>query len=402
MCVEISTLGYSAQLEYKPGDHVGILASNRKELVDAVLSKVTNAPPPDQLVKVEVLREKSSVFGTSKQWTVDDRFLPFTLRTAFTNYLDITSPLTQNMLMLMSTQAACETDRIQLEKLATDHVEYEKWKLNGYPNLAEVLEEFPSVRPNASLLIIKLPKLQPRFYSISSSPKHTDDINITVGVVEYTPKGKSTHYGVCSKWLEDISTNETIPMFVRGAPSFRLPEDKTCPIIMAGAGTGIAPFRSFWQERKIDMEMYSSPSGINGKGWSKMVLYFGCRQKNIDDLYKTEIEQMVREKVISAYYPAYSRELGQKKVYIQDLMSVNSEDIYDCIVNKQGHFFVCGDVRMAADVTKTLEIIIQKHSVVKMSLDEAKNYVNWMKENLRFHEDIFGNNLTNSTNSDQK
>jgi sulfite reductase alpha subunit-like flavoprotein len=97
-----------------------------------------------------------------------------------------------------------------------DHVAYEEWRLNGYPNLAEFLEEFQSVKPNASLLITQLPKLQPRFYSISSSSKiYSDDIHITVGVVQYKSRGKNMHYGVCSKWLDELSINGIIPSYVR-------------------------------------------------------------------------------------------------------------------------------------------------------------------------------------------
>jgi nitric-oxide synthase len=213
--VELSTQGLS-EFEYKPGDHVGIVASNRRELVDSLLSKITNAPPPDQLIKIELLKEKTTVFGTTSQWTVDERYPPFTLRTALTNYLDITSPVTQNMLLYLSTQSATDTDRVNLERLAKDHVAYEEWKINGWPNLVEVLDEFASVKPNASLLITQLPKLQPRFYSISSSPKQSDNIHLTVGLVEYKPVGKATHYGVCSKWLDELAEGQVVPTFVRG------------------------------------------------------------------------------------------------------------------------------------------------------------------------------------------
>lgn len=93
---------------------------------------------------------------------------------------------------------------------------YEDWKLRGWPNLVEVLDEFPSLRPDASLLITQLPKLQPRFYSISSSPKTTDDIHLTMGVVIYKPIGKAVHYGVCTKWLSDLNLGQMVPAFVRG------------------------------------------------------------------------------------------------------------------------------------------------------------------------------------------
>jgi nitric-oxide synthase len=171
---------------------------------------------------------------------------------------------------------------------------------------------------------------------------------------------------------------------------------------MVGAGTGIAPFKSFWQERKIDMDMSQTPTGVNGTRWGEMIVYFGCRQKSMDELYRSEIDQMIRDNVITSYYPAYSREPAQPKVYVQMLLAENYHEVWDMIVNKNGHFYVCGDVRMAAEVTQTLEFALQKH----MSLEEAKNYVLDMRENLRFHEDIFGNsvNLTinNTDNSSSK
>lgn len=170
-----------------------------------------------------------------------------------------------------------------------------------------------------------------------------------------------------------------------------MPDDLTCPIIMVGAGTGIAPFRSFWQERKIDMEMNPMPTGVNGKGWGEIILYFGCRHRGVDELYRGEIDALLKDGVISKYYPAYSRESSMRKYYVQNALSERSAEVYDLIMNRNCHFYVCGDVRMASAVTQTLERALSIHS--KMSLEEARIYVNEMKENLRFHEDIFGNNV---------
>ena len=98
------------------------------------------------------------------------------------------------------------------------------------------------------------------------------------------------------------------------AASFRLPDDKNSPIILVGSGTGIAPFRSFWQERKIDMQTHSLLDEGEKKGWGPMILYFGCRQPSVDELYKDEICQLLNENVLTAYYPAYSRIPNGKKV----------------------------------------------------------------------------------------
>ena len=312
LCIELSPQVHTNEMQFKPGDHIGILAENRQELVDKVLSRLLNAPDPDQLVRVEFHQEKNAIFGLSKEWIADDRFSCFTLRRAFAHFVDITSPLSQSMLMLMSAQALDEADRAKLEELASDHLAYEEWRLNGAPNLAEILDEFPSLRPNPSLLLDKLPRLQARFYSISSSPKLSSNVEITVGVVRYRPKGRSIHYGVCSGWLSELGEGGTVPAFVREAPSFRLPEDRTRPVVMVGAGTGIAPFRGFWQERRKELELFG-----NANGWGEMVLYFGCRQSKIDELYREEIEQMVKENVITSFYTAFSREANSKKVKVK-------------------------------------------------------------------------------------
>ena len=95
-----------------------------------------------------------------------------------------------------------------------------------------------------------------------------------------------------------------------------MPEDKTCPIILVGSGTGIAPFRSFWQERRKEMQMRSILNEEFKKRWGPMVLYFGCRQPDVDELYKEEIDQLIKENVLTAYYPAYSRIPNTKKVKI--------------------------------------------------------------------------------------
>lgn len=104
-----------------------------------------------------------------------------------------------------------------------------------------------------------------------------------------------------------------IIMFFR-APFFHLPEDKTIPILLIGAGTGIAPFRSFWLERKSEKTRLPRPTGINGNGWGDIILFFGCRNSQNDDLYSDEIKPLVKSNIINQYHVAYSREPNKPKV----------------------------------------------------------------------------------------
>lgn len=160
---------------------------------------------------------------------------------------------------------------------------------------------------------------------------------------------------------------------------------------MIGAGTGIAPFRSFWQERQVDMEMNLVTTDVNGKCFGEMILFFGCRYKGVHELYRSEIDELVKQGVISKYYPAYSRESKSGKYYVQDAVAKHGKEVYEAIVKRNGHVYICGQEQMAADAAKTLEVVLYKHS--HMKLEEVKVYLNEMKDNHRLHEDIFGNNV---------
>ncbi|XP_061880300.1 nitric oxide synthase, brain [Entelurus aequoreus] len=263
--------------------------------------------------------------------------------------------------------------------------EYEEWKWFNTPTLVEVLEEFPSIQLPSTLLLTQLPLLQPRYYSISSSPDvHPGEIHLTVAVVSYRAKDGEgpIHHGVCSSWLNRIEKGDVVPCFVRGAPNFQLPKDHQAPCILVGPGTGIAPFRSFWQQRLFDFEH----KGI--ESWP-MTLVFGCRQSEMDHIYKEETIQAKNKEVFKELYTAYSREPGKPKKYVQDVLREQlSERVYQCLREEGGHIYVCGDVTMAGDVLKTVQQIIKQQG--NMSLEDAGFYISKLRDENRYHEDIFG------------
>ncbi|NXY62117.1 NOS3 protein, partial [Callaeas wilsoni] len=186
---------------------------------------------------------------------------------------------------------------------------YEEWKWFRCPTLPEVLAEFPSVALPAALLLSQLPLLQPRYYSISSAPgAHPGEIHLTVAVVTYhSENGQGPlHYGVCSTWLARLQPGDTVPAFIRGAPSFRLPPAPDTPCILVGPGTGVAPFRSFWQHRLHLLHSGGGPLG-------PMVLVFGCRSSALDHIYREEMEEARQQGALSQVLTAFSREPGTPK-----------------------------------------------------------------------------------------
>uniref|UniRef100_A0AAR2LUL5 Nitric oxide synthase n=1 Tax=Pygocentrus nattereri TaxID=42514 RepID=A0AAR2LUL5_PYGNA len=372
-------------LKYLPGDHLGIFPGNHEDLVTALIDKLEDAPPVNQIIRVEFLEERNTALGVISNWTDESRIPPCTIYQAFKYFLDITTPPSPLLLQQFAPLATNEKQRKRLEVLSKGLQEYEEWKWYNNPTMVEVLEEFPSLQVPCTLLLTQLPLLQPRYYSISSSPDlHPGEIHLTVAVVSYRTRDGAgpIHHGVCSSWLNSLEAGDMVPCFVRGAPSFRMPKDSKVPCILVGPGTGIAPFRSFWQQRLFDLEN----KGIKA---CPMILVFGCRQSQMDHIYKEETIQAKNKEVFQELYTAYSREPGRPKKYVQDVLREQlSETVYRCLREEGGHIYVCGDVTMAGDVLKTVQQIIKLHG--NMSLEDAGFYISKLRDENRYHEDIFG------------
>ncbi|XP_078410153.1 nitric oxide synthase 1 [Cetorhinus maximus] len=373
------------ELQYQPGDHLGVFPGNHEDLVNALIDRLEDAPPVNQVIKVEFLEERSTALGVISNWSDENRIPPCTIFQVFKYYLDITTVPSPLLLQQFALLARNEEQKKRLEVLSKGLQEYEKWKWYNNPTVVEVLEEFPSVQVPTTLLLTQLPLLQPRYYSISSSPDmYPDEIHLTVAVVSYrTRDGEgSLHHGVCSSWLNRIDTDEMVPCFVRGAPSFRLPKDPMIPCILIGPGTGIAPFRSFWQQRLYD-------TGHKGVKSCPMTLVFGCRQSKIDHIYREETIQVKSKGVFKELYTAYSREPTKPKKYVQDVLREQlSDQIFKLLQEQGGHLYVCGDVTMAGDVLKTIQHIFKQHG--QISLEDAGVFISKLRDENRYHEDIFG------------
>lgn len=363
---------------YLPGEHLGIFPGNQEALVQGILERVVDCPSPHQIVCLEVQDESGSY------WVKDKRLPPCSLTQALTYFLDITTPPTQLQLHKLARLATDETERQRLEALCQPS-EYNDWKFSNSPTFLEVLEEFPSLRVPAAFLLSQLPILKPRYYSISSSQDHTpSEVHLTVAVVTYrTRDGQGPlHHGVCSTWIKNLKPQDPVPCFVRSVSGFQLPEDPSLPCILIGPGTGIAPFRSFWQQRFHD----SQHRGLKG---GRMTLVFGCRHPEEDHIYQEEMQEMARKGVLYQVHTAYSRLPGKPKVYVQDILQTElASEVLSVLHGEQGHLYICGDVRMAGDVATTLKKLVA--TKLNLSEEQVEDYFFQLKSQKRYHEDIFG------------
>ncbi|XP_021093889.1 nitric oxide synthase, inducible isoform X1 [Heterocephalus glaber] len=368
----------SRGLAYLPGEHLGVFPCNQPALVQGVLERVVDSLGAHNIMRLEALDDSGSY------WVKAKRLPPCSLSQALTYFLDITTPPTQLQLQKLARLATEQAERQRLETLSQPS-EYNKWKFTNSPTFLEVLEEFPSLRVPAAFLLSQLPILKPRYYSISSSPDHTpSEVHLTVAVVAYRTQDARgpLHRGVCSTWLSNLKPQDPVPCFVRRVSSFQLPKDPSHPCILIGPGTGIAPFRSFWQQRLHNSEH----KGLQG---GRMTLVFGCRHPDEDHIYKEEMLQMARKGVLHEVHTAYSRLPGKPKVYVQDILRQQlAGEVLRVLHEEPGHLYVCGNVLMAQDVAYTLKQLV----AAKLNLNEeqVEDYFFQLKSQKRYHEDIFG------------
>ena len=331
-CLHIELNLSESKLRYESGDHVAVYPMNDTTLVQKIGSLLeTNL---DEVITLKNLDEDSS-----KKHPFP---CPTSYRTALQFYTDITSSPRTHVLKELSEYTTNEEHKAFLKKISSSTDEgkhlYSDWILKSCRSIVHVLEDLPSVKPDLDHLLELLPRLQPRYYSISSSPKlFPDSVHVTAVVVDYeTPTGR-VNKGVATNWLkEKIPSNNghktVVPCFIRRS-QFRLPAKPQTPIIMIGPGTGFAPFRGFIQER-YHLKQNDKPVGDT-------ILYFGCRKKSEDFLYEEELNQYVENKTLTKLYTAFSRD-QTNKVYVTHLLRNNMKEIWNIIGEQNGHIYVCG------------------------------------------------------------
>ncbi|MFG2602670.1 molybdopterin-dependent oxidoreductase [Streptomyces sp. NPDC048514] len=239
---------------------------------------------------------------------------------------------------------------------------------------ADVLAEFP-VRASAAEWAGVLKPLQPRLYSISSSPlAHPGEVRLTVSVVRYTSDLGRDRKGVCSTYLADCADDGPVQVFVQRSPHFRPPADPATPMIMVGPGTGVAPFIGFLEDRLA--------RGHTGPNW----LFFGEQRRATDFYHREDLEAYQASGHLDRLDLAFSRD-QRNKIYVQDRMREHGSRLWQWLQDG-AHFYVCGDAaRMAKDVDRALADIAAVHG--GMSPEEAGAYVRHLAAEKRYVRDVY-------------
>ena len=332
-------------INYLPGDSVGILANNPPELVQAILQKTKFDPEDKVWIKEEAV----------------------SLNDALLNHFEITV-LTKDVIR----KYAEKSGKKKLGELLSDEKKLEDY-LYGH-DVLDLLDEYPhNWEPKDFFELLR--NFPARLYSISSSQEAVEDeVHITVSVVNYENKGRK-RVGACSSFLSKAcEIGDKIPIYIDQNPSFKLPANNDTPIIMVGAGTGVAPYRAFLQHRETANQI--------GKSW----LVFGDRSFYSDFLYQVEWQKLLKKGYLEKLDVAFSRE-QKEKVYVQHKLKENQQELFNWLENGAS-FYLCGDMKfMAKDVNKTLIEIIQVQGGI--SETKAKEYIKKLKKEKRFQVDVY-------------
>lgn len=319
-------------IQFAPGDSLGIFPTNNEKLVAAILKELN-------------IDENQKVQLNGQQVTIGH---------ALTHELEITV-LTKPL----------------FEKLGETEVPGNEWREGR--DLLDAIKEY-EFSIDAQQLVDSLRKLPPRLYSIASSyDANPDEVHLTIGLVTYEIEGRN-YEGVTSGLIaNELEIGDKLPIFIQQNDHFRLPADEE-KIIMIGAGTGIAPFRSFIEQRE--------ETGATGESW----LFFGEQHFVTDFLYQLEWQRYLKAGVLSKMSVAFSRD-QEEKIYVQHRIIEQGEEFYNWL--QQGAtIFICGDEKyMASDVEAAILQVIAQYG--NKTEEQAQNYLQNLIQEKRYLRDVY-------------
>lgn len=305
-----------------------------------------------------------------------------TVLQAFIENLDIFGKPPKKFYESLIEYATNEDEKKKLEDLVsvTGAVELKRFQDVEYYSYADVFELFPSVRPQLEDLVTIIAPLKRREYSIASSQKvHENEVHLLIVVVDWVDNKGRKRFGQSSKYLSDLAVGSEIVVSVK--PSvMKLPPRPEQPVIMSGLGTGLAPFKAIVEEKLWQKQQ--------GHKIGQVFLYLGSRHKREEYLYGELWEAYKDAGIITHIGAAFSRDQPQK-IYIQDRIKENLQELKVAMIDQVGSFYLCGPTWPVPDITQALQDILAadaKEKGVKIDLDAE---IEDLKENSRYILEVY-------------
>lgn len=392
-------LSSQPELTYKTGDHLAIWPGNPDAEVERLL----------QVLGISSRRDIPLIIRAIDSATKITIPTPTSAIALFRHYLEICAPVNRDNIRDLAQFAPTPEAKAYLTKLGQDKEFYADFINHTHLNLGRLLqlacpEQAWSNLPLA-YLVETMPHIRPRYYSISSSSvvsPRKPSITVIASTTPLQDNANELVHGVTSNYLLAISQHLHSQPHPHGltyhlnGPSdalvggkvfahirrskFKLPITSKTPLIMVGAGTGLAPFRAFLSERSQVQKI--------GKEIGQMILFFGCRNPNEDFIYREELEEM--QKVLGdklRLVTAFSRGEGSPRKYVQDRVSELGDEVVK-LIDEGGSFYVCGRAGMAREVEKAVGGAMK---IAKgWSDDETNDWSKAVKKKNKWQEDVWG------------
>ncbi|XP_026056801.1 methionine synthase reductase isoform X2 [Carassius auratus] len=396
-----------SNLAYQPGDAFDILCPNRASEVEELLLRLDLHTRKNCAVQVNLLKNSSKKAAKVPLHIPQNGSLEFIL----TWCLEIRSVPKKAFVRALVDFTQNGSEKRRLLELCSKEgsADYNSFVRDANVCLLDLLRAFPSCLPPPSLLFEHLPKLQPRAYSAaSSSLQLPGKVHLVFNVVEFPARPEHpARTGLCTGWLaghvssilrplgtvlasERLGTSALPKVHVRPRPSstFHLPADPSVPVVMVGPGTGVAPFIGFLQQREKEREVYREAT------FGEMWLFFGCRHKDKDFLFREELERFVHNGTLSHLIVCFSRDepdaagTVSTPTYVQHNLHLHAKNVASILLKDKGFLYVCGDAKnMAKDVNDTLLEIIGNE--LQMDKLDAMKTVAGLREEKRYLQDIW-------------
>lgn len=364
-------------LQYKTADNLAILHENTPEVVD-LFGTTCGGYNLDQCVALEAAED------------VDDFKHPFpspcTARHLLTHYVDIQGIPRKSVLAQFSAYLSDESQREWLKNITCieQKEQYAKdIEQEGRSFVSLLAKELSSCKIPLEDLLHIVPTIHPREYTIaSSSSLHPNSIHLTVSITERTSPTGVRVEGLCSNFLKRLinTGSQACKMFVHES-SFRLPKSLSTPIVMIGPGSGIAPMRALLQERKYLAEKEGKTDVVN-------VLYFGCRSRDVDYLYKDELAAAEQDGTLTSLQLAFSREQASK-VYVQDVMKrpENASSLCKMVLEEGAYVYVCGATGMGQSVLEAFTHIFSEEKGITVAA--ASELIKGLQKNHKYVQELW-------------
>jgi cytochrome P450/NADPH-cytochrome P450 reductase len=358
-------------VSYVAGDHLAVLPENLPEQVERVTRRFRL--DPEALVIVRRLRpDDTPILPVDR---------PVTVRDLVTKNLELGVPATRKDLETLAKYTACPPEKKQLLSLA-EEANYKANVLDKRVTLLDLLEENPACELPFAVFLELVPPMKPRLYSISSSPKAAPGrCSVTIAVVDGPAwSGRGRYKGACSAYVQALPAGGKVTAAVREHKDFRLPADPAVPLVLVGAGTGLAPLRGFLEERAALQAMAS------GTKFGRALLFFGCDHPDVDFLYREELEGWAKRGLCEVY-AAFSRAPEGEVAFVQHRVWTERAKVGE-VLDAGGHIYVCGDGRaMAPAVRETFGRIHCDRA--KAAPTAAEAWLTRMVSEKRYLADVF-------------